>query len=203
MLTHLPLTLAEKLSVTVLMVQKMAVRPTLLHREPRNFTLLPDTLPASFGGEGTDILANLTGIRFLDKDFQLSPVIESFQGPEGAEQMTMGTTFDDYIDLTGGNAAQTSTTITSCDSATSIPVASTDGLPMSGYIKIGSEEIYYRDITRDTLDATGGRGANGTSAGSHSNGATATVDGRNQVEPGKGNDFIRVRRKGLYSRLYR
>ena len=63
------------------------------------------------------------------------------------------------------------------------------GLPFNGYIKIGSEEIYYSGINGN--DLTGAiRGALGTSAASHSANAAATSDGRNTIEPGKGNDIV-------------
>ena len=156
------------------------------------FFSITDTLPATFGGEGTDIVTNITELRFLDKNFSLSTSYESYQGGEGKEQFSRGTTFDDIIDLTSTYAVQTATTITSniTNSATTIPIASSMGLPFGGYIKIGSEEIYYTGIDGNNL--TGAiRAALGTSAAAHSANAAATSDGRNNVEPGNGNDIVK------------
>ena len=58
-------------------------------------------------------------------------------------------------------------------SATTIPVVSTAGYPASGYIYVGQELIAYtaKGATSFTVRASTGRGRNGTTAASHSNGA--------------------------------
>ena len=72
------------------------------------------------------------------------------------------------------------TTITSGldSSTTTIPVAATNNLPTQGTIKLGTEEITYtgRSTSTGVGNLTGGtRGANGTAAASHSNGANLTL----------------------------
>ena len=72
------------------------------------------------------------------------------------------------------------TTITSGldSSTTTIPVAATDNLPTQGTIQLGTEEITYtgRSTSSGAGNLTGGvRGANGTTAASHSNGANLTL----------------------------
>ena len=72
------------------------------------------------------------------------------------------------------------TTITSGldSSTTTIPVAATDNLPAQGTIQLGTEEITYtgRSTSTGAGNLTGGtRGANGTTAASHSNGANLTL----------------------------
>ncbi len=72
------------------------------------------------------------------------------------------------------------TTITSAinDVVTTIPVAATDNLPTQGTIKLGTEEITYTG--RSTASGAGNltgctRGANSTTAASHSSGANLTL----------------------------
>ena len=72
------------------------------------------------------------------------------------------------------------TTITSGldASTTTIPVAATDNLPTQGTIQLGTEEITYtgRSTSSGAGNLTGGtRGANSTTAASHSSGANLTL----------------------------
>ena len=63
-------------------------------------------------------------------------------------------------------------------STTTIPVAATDNLPTQGTIKLGTEEITYtgRSTSSGAGNLTGGtRGANGTTAASHSSGVNLTL----------------------------
>ena len=84
-----------------------------------------------------------------------------------------------YINRQTGNAGPTglilSNTGVGVDSAaTSITLNSTAGLPASGYVQIGSETIFYSYISGNTLSNCF-RGQNGTTAASHLNGATVTL----------------------------
>tara|TARA_R110000824_G_scaffold76868_3_gene194671 strand:+ start:7593 stop:9923 length:2331 start_codon:yes stop_codon:yes gene_type:complete len=58
-----------------------------------------------------------------------------------------------------------------------INVASTTGFPAVGIVKIGSEEMYYTSVKSSTALSGITRGYNGTTAASHSSGASATYVG--------------------------
>ena len=72
-------------------------------------------------------------------------------------------TLNGALTASGGNNA----------SATNITLASTTGLPASGSVLIGSEIITYSSISSNDI-VIASRGASGTTAASHSNGATVT-----------------------------
>lgn len=78
-----------------------------------------------------------------------------------------------WIQRLSGVVSPTSATLDGAinSSTTTITLSSVSGLPSAGFIRIGSEDIYYGYISGLTLGGVF-RGQNGTTAASHSNGAS-------------------------------
>ena len=62
------------------------------------FFIVSDSLPASFGGSGTDLLANISRINFLDDQVALGVTSRTQYGPDGAETGIDGTAYGELID---------------------------------------------------------------------------------------------------------
>ena len=81
-----------------------------------------------------------------------------------------------YVNRQSGTSGPTGLTLTSGinATATSITLSSTVGLPAQGYIKIGTETIFYSYIVNNVLSNCF-RGQNNSTAASHSLGAAVTL----------------------------
>lgn len=81
-----------------------------------------------------------------------------------------------YVNRQSGNAGPTGLTLNGgiSSSATSIVLNSVAGLPASGYVKIGSETIFYSYISGNTLSNCF-RAQNGTTAAAHLTGAAVNL----------------------------
>lgn len=81
-----------------------------------------------------------------------------------------------YVNRQSGNAGPTGLTLNGgiSDSATAIVLSSVAGLPASGYVKIGSETIFYSYISGNTLSNCF-RGQNGTTPAAHLTGAAVAL----------------------------
>ena len=81
-----------------------------------------------------------------------------------------------YVNRQSGNAGPTGLTLNGgiSDSATSIVLNSVAGLPASGYVKIGSETIFYSYISGNTLSNCF-RAQNGTTAAAHLTGVAVNL----------------------------
>ena len=101
------------------------------------------------------------------------------QTSASSEEVLMSTFFNDNIIAARGEkifrSTNGSTTISQdhTDSVTTITVASTTGFTSTGTIIIGSEQITYTGVTSTTFTGAT-RGANSTSAASHTSGAAVT-----------------------------
>jgi hypothetical protein len=81
-----------------------------------------------------------------------------------------------YVNRQSGNVGPTGLTLNGgiLSGATSITLNSVAGLPASGYVKIGSETIFYSYISGNVLSNCF-RGQNGTTAAPHSTGAAVSL----------------------------
>lgn len=81
-----------------------------------------------------------------------------------------------YVNRQSGNVGPTGLTLNGgiSDSATTIVLNSTANLPASGYIKVGSETIFYSYISGNTLNNCF-RGQNGTTAAAHLTGVAVSL----------------------------
>ncbi len=131
-------------------------------------TTLTITMPTNESGSGATTSGSITYFQY----FHVGPAEQlgafgwgiSLWG--GSVLGSVATTLDGAITgTTGGNNS----------SSTEITLVSTTGFPSSGtnYVQIGTEEISYTGITGNKLTGIG-RAARGTTATTHSNGATVT-----------------------------
>jgi len=131
-------------------------------------TTLTITMPDNESGSGATTSGGITYFQY----FHVGPAEQlgafgfgiSLWG--GSVLGSVATTLDGAITgTTGGNNS----------SSTEITLVSTTGFPSSGtnYVQIGTEEISYTGITGNKLTGIG-RAARGTTATTHSNGATVT-----------------------------
>ena len=131
-------------------------------------TTLTITMPSNESGSGATTSGGITYFQY----FHVGPAEQlgafgfgiSLWG--GSVLGSVATTLDGAITgTTGGNNS----------SSTEITLVSTTGFPSSGtnYVQIGTEEISYTGITGNKLTGIG-RAARGTTAATHSNGATVT-----------------------------
>ena len=131
-------------------------------------TTLTITMPSNESGSGATTSGGITYFQY----FHVGPAEQlgafgfgiSLWG--GSVLGSVATTLDGAITgTTGGNNS----------SSTEITLVSTTGFPSSGtnYVQIGTEEISYTGITGNKLTGIG-RAARGTTATTHSNGATVT-----------------------------
>jgi hypothetical protein len=131
-------------------------------------TTLTITMPSNESGSGATTSGGITYFQY----FHVGPAEQlgafgfgiSLWG--GSVLGSVATTLDGAITgTTGGNNS----------SSTEITLVSTTGFPSSGtnYVQIGTEEISYTGITGNKLTGIG-RAARGTTAATHSDGATVT-----------------------------
>jgi hypothetical protein len=131
-------------------------------------TTITITMPSNESGSGATTSGGITYFQY----FHVGPAEQlgafgfgiSLWG--GSVLGSVATTLDGAITgTTGGNNS----------SSTEITLVSTTGFPSSGtnYVQIGTEEISYTGITGNKLTGIG-RAARGTTAATHSNGATVT-----------------------------
>ena len=131
-------------------------------------TTITITMPSNESGSGATTSGGITYFQY----FHVGPAEQlgafgwgiSLWG--GSVLGSVATTLDGAITgTTGGNNS----------SSTEITLVSTTGFPSSGtnYVQIGTEEISYTGITGNKLTGIG-RAARGTTATTHSNGATVT-----------------------------
>jgi len=91
-------------------------------------------------------------------------------------KITQGRPIQVWVDRQSGGIGKTGLTLASNvnNNVTTIPLSSTAGLPATGYVTIGSETINYTNTTSTQL-LNCLRGQNGTTATSHTAGATVTA----------------------------
>jgi hypothetical protein len=133
--------------------------------DTNNFTI---TMPSNETGSGATTSGGITYYRYyhVGPAEQLGAFGWGISLWGGSVLGSVATTLDGAITgTTGGNNS----------SSTEITLVSTTGFPSSGtnYVQIGTEEISYTGITGNKLTGIG-RAARGTTATTHSNGATVT-----------------------------
>ena len=150
--------------------------------EQGSFTLTPGLMTYPLPVDTVDLLEHVIRTQANNSATQADLTITRISVSTYAtipNKLTQARPIQIYVNRQSGNAGPTGLVLADPGvginaTATSITLNSTVGLPASGYVKIGSETIFYSYISGNTLSNCF-RGQNNTTAASHLNNAAVSL----------------------------